>query len=112
MSSQLEDLKWVTPTDLRGWIQDSPRKVAVVDVRGGDFGGGHIKGCYNFSSNEFTETLPQLYQRVNEEGIEDVVFHCRSSKNRGTRTTLEFINSIKDLLKSKNNFLKRRMFGY
>ncbi|CAH2355569.1 CDC25-like phosphatase Ych1p [[Candida] railenensis] len=112
--NSLDTLKFVEPTDLKSWFQKSSNtgedsKIAVVDVRDNDFEGGHIKGALNFPSETFNESLPELHKKVKETDAKDIVFHCMSSKNRGTRTTiayLDFINSLPEserkLYESKN----------
>ncbi|CAK7902975.1 CDC25-like phosphatase Ych1p [[Candida] anglica] len=95
------DLKFVNPSTIRAWFRGgSPTgngRFAVIDVRDSDYIGGHIKGCYHYPAGNFHYTLPELYKRLIDNGINDVVFHCALSQVRGPSSTLKFLRSINDL---------------
>lgn len=97
----LTDLKFITPTTLRAWFdKGSPSgkgKFAIVDVRDSDYIGGHIKGCYHYPAGNFHTSLPQLQQKLIENEIDDVVFHCALSQVRGPRSTLMFLRSLNEV---------------
>lgn len=105
----LSDLKFINPSTLRSWFRGgSPTgagKFAVVDVRDSDFIGGHIKGCYHYPAGNFHYTLPELYKRLIENEINDVVFHCALSQVRGPSSTLKFLRSISELSESDQEIL-------
>lgn len=95
MSYSISDLKFLKPTTLYSWFKGgSPGRFAVVDVRDSDYIGGHIKGCYHYPSGNFQETLPELRQKLIDNQIKDVVFHCALSQSRGPSATLKFLRSL------------------
>ncbi|ABN65968.1 predicted protein [Scheffersomyces stipitis CBS 6054] len=104
----LSDLKYIKSSTLRTWFQGgSPHgkgKFAVVDVRDSDFVGGHIRGCYHYPAGNFHYTLPELQQRLMDNEINDVVFHCALSQVRGPSSSLKFLRSLDDI---KDNNLKK-----
>lgn len=94
----LSDLHFVPSKILRQWLSNgSPTgagKLAVVDVRDADYVGGHIKGCWHYPAGNFHETLPELRQRLVDNKIDDVVFHCALSQARGPKSALRFLRSL------------------
>ena len=97
----LSYLKFINPSTLSPWFRGgSPTgngKFAVVDVRDSDFVGGNIKGCYHYPAGNFHYTLPELYKRLIDNEISDVVFHCALSQVRGPSSTLKFLRSMNEL---------------
>lgn len=95
----LSDLRFITPKVLKGWITAQPsgnNSIAVVDVRDSDYIGGHIKGCLHYSSIDFHETLPELRQRLVDNKVRDVVFHCALSQVRGPKAALLFLRGLEN----------------
>lgn len=94
----LSDLNFIPASTLRQWLTSgSPTgsgKLAVVDVRDSDFVGGHIKGCWHYPAGNFQETLAELRQRLLDENINDLVFHCALSQVRGPKSALRFLRSL------------------
>lgn len=94
----LADLDFVPATMLRQWIlSGSPTgagNLAVVDVRDVDYVGGHIKGSWHYPADNFQNTLSQLRQRLLDEQIDDVVFHCALSQVRGPKSAIRFLRSL------------------
>lgn len=107
----LSDLHFVSPSTLRAWFESgSPSgngRFAVVDVRDSDYVGGHIKGCYHYPAGNFHTTLPQLRQRLVDNEIDDVVFHCALSQVRGPRSTLMFLRSLNELPEPERLLVER-----
>ena len=58
-------------------------KVAVVDVRGYDHVGGHIKGSHHVPSTDLDYRMPQIVRTLADKEI--VIFHCALSQERGPR---------------------------
>lgn len=56
-------------------------KLAVVDVRGADHVGGHIKGSHHVPSTDLDYRMPQIVRTLADKEI--VVFHCALSQQRG-----------------------------
>ena len=52
------------PTTLADWITTGKTDFQVIDVRGGDFVGGHIRNCYNMPCFEFTD--PKKVEKLSE----------------------------------------------
>lgn len=94
----LSDLQFVHSKVIRQWLESgSPTgsgKLAVVDVRDSDYVGGHIKGCWHYPAGNFHETLPELRQRLIDNDINDVVFHCALSQVRGPKSALRFLRFL------------------
>ncbi|XBW35722.1 hypothetical protein QEN19_001292 [Hanseniaspora menglaensis] len=77
---------------------DANEPIVVVDVRGEDFIGGHIKGCVNFPYQDFRRVNPDTgihdqidsfikkYLEQNENVT--IVFHCAMSQQRGPSAAL------------------------
>lgn len=59
-------------------------KVVVVDVRGEDFAGGHVKGAKNIVSDEFYD-VANVDKIIDEKlaGAEKIIVHCMKSQQRG-----------------------------
>lgn len=55
----------------------------VIDVRDDDFEGGHIKGCKNIPSNQFSEKVEDLV--IKYQNAKNVLFHCSLSQARGPK---------------------------
>ena len=93
--ASLSDLKFIKPAVVKLWF-DQRAKFAVVDVRDSDYAGGHIKGCYHYPANEFASLLPDLRMKLEENKIENVVFHCALSQARGPKAALLFLRTAED----------------
>jgi Cdc25 family phosphatase len=68
-----------------------PARFLVIDVRDDDYGGGHIPGALNYPAHMFESVyLPRLVQRVQDECIQHVIFHCMQSSQRGPACARRF----------------------
>ncbi|CUM62829.1 uncharacterized protein PRCAT00000387001 [Priceomyces carsonii] len=96
------DLKMLTGATLRSWFDkgsiSGKGRFAVVDVRDSDYVGGHLKGCYHYPAGDFESQLPELKQRLYNNHIDDVVFHCALSQSRGPSSALKFLRSLEDTI--------------
>jgi len=72
-------------------------KEDIVDVRDGDYKGGHIKGGLHYGSLTFDDTLPELVKKLGD--TETVVVHCLFSQQRGPRCARKLL----DFLETKKN---------
>ncbi|KAG7665142.1 ibp1 [[Candida] subhashii] len=101
----LSDLRYIKPITLRSWFKGgSPHgngKFAIIDVRESDFVGGHIKGCYHYPAANFHYTLRELHQRLYDNKIDDIIFHCALSQVRGPSSTLKFLRSLNEITDPK-----------
>ena len=75
-------------------------KVAVVDVRDGDYVGGHIKSSINVPSSSLDHRMPEIIRTVGEKEI--VVFHCALSQQRGPGAALRYLRERDSKLKEEN----------
>lgn len=92
------DLKYVNPSTLRACLCRGPAaKLAIVDLRDSDYIGGHIKGSWHYPAGNFNYTLGDLQQRLVDNDIADVVFHCALSQVRGPQSALKYIRSVDDV---------------
>ncbi|CCE73129.1 Piso0_000150 [Millerozyma farinosa CBS 7064] len=97
----ISDLKSVSTKALRTWFQKgSPSgegRFAVVDVRDNDYVGGHIRGSWHYPAVDFGGRLGELQRRLEDEQVNDVVFHCMLSQSRGPKAALAFLRSLDDV---------------
>ncbi|SMN17708.1 similar to Saccharomyces cerevisiae YGR203W YCH1 Phosphatase with sequence similarity to Cdc25p, Arr2p and Mih1p [Maudiozyma saulgeensis] len=101
MSYNIGDLEYVDAGQLCQWIKQGNQtnlgeKIVVVDVRGHDHIGGHIKGSINIPSSKFVNEMANLKQRMENEQIKMVVFHCAQSQQRGPSAALKFLRYSED----------------
>lgn len=82
--------KRINAEDLRD-ILLSPKasSVAVIDVRGDDHVGGHIRGSSHVPISSLDYKLPELIRKL--AGKEKVVFHCALSQERGPTAALRYL---------------------
>ena len=69
-------------------LKNNPDSVAVVDVRGDDHVGGHIKGSTNVPSHTLDWRMPELVRTLKDKEV--VVFHCAYSQVRGPKAFREY----------------------
>ncbi|KAJ6555236.1 S-adenosyl-L-methionine-dependent methyltransferase [Mycena sp. CBHHK59/15] len=81
-SVQATDIARILPAELARMLRNGDR-VSVVDVRGDDRTGGHVKGSYNIRAQTFHKQLSAFHEKV--AGMPSVVFYCGSSQGRGPR---------------------------
>lgn len=63
--------------------------LAVIDVRGSDFIGGHIVGCLNIPASDLDWKTPELVRTLKDK--DTVVFHCALSQQRGPSAALKYL---------------------
>ncbi|KAK2462627.1 hypothetical protein APHAL10511_005360 [Amanita phalloides] len=73
----------LTPDDVAGLIRASGTDYAVIDVRGNDHMGGHVRGSYQRAAQTFYDDLPRFFDQFRD--TEKVIFYCGSSRGRGPR---------------------------
>lgn len=104
------DIKYIDATDLYQWIINDKNSlgqpIQIIDVRGSDYLGGHISGCWNYpykklkhidntTEENYIDTLyNQLESKRGVDGIMNVVFHCAQSQQRGPSAALLFIRYL------------------
>ena len=108
MQRSINSVKYLDASELHKMLLNkkpaAPFK--VVDVRGSDFLGGHIKGCLHFPysqlkhDDEYLQELRQaLVSNTQPESASTTVpikciFHCAMSQQRGPSAALLFLRSL------------------
>lgn len=98
-----------TPSNIKGYSKTDPTStvdigegedVIIVDMRGEDFIGGHIKGCINIPYSEFRRYDSEKGDYINiynfvknniiarESKNINIIFHCAMSQQRGPSAAL------------------------
>lgn len=85
----ISDLEFISRDSLAQAIRSNDSKTTVVDVRGDDFIGGHIKGARNVPTNQLDYKIPELVRTLRDQ--DRVVFHCSLSQQRGPSSALRYI---------------------
>jgi Cdc25 family phosphatase len=77
-------LSYVTGDDLAQIIRSGRNKHAIIDLRDDDWVRGNIRTATHIPSREFDyERAKRLAQELEQNKIENVVFHCHFSQQRG-----------------------------
>lgn len=96
MSFNLSSVKHLSPQTLKTWIVNSQTslgdKFLVIDVRDSDHIGGNIVNSLHIPSDSFNDTMAMksLFKTISDNNINNVVFHCMLSQQRGPRAALKF----------------------
>lgn len=97
-SISLSDLQFISREDLAQDIQKAqsetgsstlPASLAVIDVRGSDHIGGHIRGSTWVPSDQLDYKTPELVRTLKDKDV--VVFHCALSQQRGPSAALRYL---------------------
>lgn len=94
MSNKQPTYDFIEPSDLQSMMQTG--KTRVIDVRDEDFTDIQIKGSTNVPSEIFAKSAPSLVSQLESDKIENVVFHCHYSKERGPRCASIFSDFISE----------------
>ncbi|PPQ75554.1 hypothetical protein CVT24_013246 [Panaeolus cyanescens] len=68
----------------QGLPDKSSTDYVVIDVRGDDHAGGHVRGSDNWPAKPFYDDLPQFYEKY--QNTPQVIFYCNRSNGRGPRS--------------------------
>ncbi|KAJ7083805.1 S-adenosyl-L-methionine-dependent methyltransferase [Mycena epipterygia] len=79
---QATDIARISTGELAAMLRDGSR-VTVIDVRGDDHTGGHVKGSHNMPAQTFHMQLASFHARFAD--ADAVVFYCGGSVGRGPR---------------------------
>ncbi|CCC67286.1 hypothetical protein NCAS_0A07280 [Naumovozyma castellii] len=103
------NIKYLDAADLHEWIKKGHTSLGqafqVIDVRGSDYIGGHILGCWNYPYKKLSgddATMEELRDRIlsisrnHEDVIVNVVFHCAQSQQRGPSAAMKFLRALQD----------------
>ncbi len=96
----IADLPRITREDLRARLastsQSQEKAPAVIDVRGDDHIGGHIRGSTNVPAATLDDRLPELVRELRDK--DTVVFHCALSQQRGPSAALRYLRERERVL--------------
>lgn len=106
-SRTITQIKYLDAPQLYQWLKQGSNSLGqpfrVIDVRGSDYVGGHIKSCWNYPYKQLTQgekTMEELKNRLVDENSTDgpinVVFHCAQSQQRGPSAALKFLRLLED----------------
>ena len=106
-SYSITNVKYLDPTELHCWMQEGHTTTLrepfqVVDVRGSDYMGGHIKDGWHYAYSRLKqdpEYLRELKHRLLEKqadgrGALNVIFHCMLSQQRGPSAAMLLLRSL------------------
>lgn len=92
-SHSISTLKYISSAELSAQILNAPitrdGAIAIIDVRDGDYVGGHILGCTNVPSGNLDWKMPELVRTLKYKEV--VVFHCALSQQRGPSAALRYL---------------------
>ncbi|CAD6626701.1 XXYS1_4_G0037310.mRNA.1.CDS.1 [Saccharomyces cerevisiae] len=106
-SYSITNVKYLDPTELHRWMQEGytttlREPFQVVDVRGSDYMGGHIKDGWHYAYSRLkqdAEYLRELKHRLLQKqadgrGALNVIFHCMLSQQRGPSAAMLLLRSL------------------
>ncbi|QLL33592.1 hypothetical protein HG536_0E05030 [Torulaspora globosa] len=108
MSSRtINNIRYVDATELFQWLKQGLTSLGypfrVIDVRGSDYVGGHIKGSWNYpykrlsqDENVMNELRTRLAEATVNDEVMNVVFHCAQSQQRGPSAAMKFLRHLSD----------------
>ncbi|KAG6058249.1 hypothetical protein E4U17_000218 [Claviceps sp. LM77 group G4] len=96
-------MRYISAESLAGKILaeevSSDPSYAIIDVRDGDYIGGHIKGCINIPTLQLDLRMPRLVEELKHKRM--VVFHCALSQQRGPTAAMKYSQVREALLKKQ-----------
>jgi len=88
----------ITRQELATLVRDKTPGLAIIDVRDGDYVGGHIAGAINVPTQTHDYKIPELVRTLQNK--DKVVFHCALSQQRGPSSALRYLRERERLLGS------------
>lgn len=104
---QPPQFEYVGPRDLAAVLKDespsAPAKPLIIDVRGDDFAGGHIRSAVNVPENDFQDDddVDALVEKYKDQ--ERIVFHCMMSQVRGPACARRFLSRLEIKLENEEH---------
>jgi Cdc25 family phosphatase len=101
------DVKYLDGPTLKSWILQGHTNLGsnfqIIDVRDGDYIGGHIVCSKHIESNSFKneksiQTLSLLLNTLRQKKQDTVVFHCMLSQQRGPSSAMRFMRYLNEKL--------------
>ena len=99
-SVTIADLQRISGAELSAHVLAAHPSLAIIDVRGSDHVGGHIRGSTHASSSTLDWRMPELARELR--GKEVVVFHCMLSQERGPAAALRYLREREKLVAKKD----------
>ncbi|KAL3233047.1 hypothetical protein RNJ44_04963 [Nakaseomyces bracarensis] len=113
MSRSIANIQYLEAKNLAHWIKskDVAPLFQVIDNRGSDYVGGHIKDCWNYPYKHLDDThLDKLYNELKDrldqarlssssstDAIKmNAIFHCAQSQQRGPAAAMKFLRYLPD----------------
>lgn len=102
----ISSIKYVDASQLFQWLKQNSSMLKqpfqVIDVRGSDYVGGHIKGCWNYPYKRLSqddeamdEMIAKLEEKRGDSGdMLHVVFHCAQSQQRGPAAAMKLLRHL------------------
>ncbi|ANB14047.1 hypothetical protein AWJ20_5003 [Sugiyamaella lignohabitans] len=88
-------LRYVDKSEVAEAIRRGSTDFLIIDLRKDDFVGGKIKGAYNIPAQSIYNSVEDLYKLAEDSGKKTIYVHCRSSRDRATRTA-GYFNDVAD----------------
>ncbi|XDT16200.1 Rhodanese-like domain [Nakaseomyces glabratus] len=90
MSRSIANIQYLEAKNLAHWMKSADAPLfQVIDVRGSDYVGGHIKGCWNYpyrrlkvDDGYMEEMYKALNKKLGDTGSDrplNAIFHCAQS---------------------------------
>ncbi|KAJ3100539.1 hypothetical protein HDU96_010301 [Phlyctochytrium bullatum] len=90
--------KYIEPEKVAEWLKDPSLKNGVdyqiVDVRGDDFEGGHIRGAKNIPAHEIVDNTEAYLEELAKP--KKLVFHCALSQVRGPKSANTYLRTLQE----------------
>lgn len=88
-SYTIANLPRISREKLASLVRSKSTGLAVIDVRGSDYIGGHIANGVNVPVNTHDYRMPELVRTLKDK--DTVVFHCALSQQRGPSSALRYL---------------------
>ncbi|SCU79143.1 LAFA_0B01046g1_1 [Lachancea sp. 'fantastica'] len=106
-SRSIAAIKYIDAPELFKWLQlghsASNEPFRIIDVRGSDHVGGHIKGSFNVpyrqirdDEDKCRELRDRLRSAAAGSSVVNCVFHCALSQQRGPSAAMKFLRQLGD----------------
>ncbi|SCU82477.1 LAME_0C01332g1_1 [Lachancea meyersii CBS 8951] len=108
-SRSITAIKYIDASELFKWLKlghsTSNEPFQIIDVRGSDYIGGHIKGGWNYPYRQLRDNVDkcrELRARLEAVGsatgpaVVNCVFHCALSQQRGPSAAMKFLRTLED----------------
>ncbi|CEP62673.1 phosphatase YCH1 LALA0_S06e01046g [Lachancea lanzarotensis] len=105
-SRSIAAIKYIDASELFKWLKSghstSNEPFQIIDVRGSDYVGGHIKGSWNVPYRQLRDDVEKCHELQNQlknaagSSVVNCVFHCALSQQRGPSAAMRFLRLLED----------------